>query len=93
MTVLGYDRNIIAPRERPLMTGHGLVVLIGLASFVLFAIVLPIWTYNDAQQNSDQSAVLWALVVFFGGIIGILLYLILGRNGPGQRGRREPSRY
>ena len=35
----------------------------------------------DAWQNSSQSAVLWALVVGFGGaILGFLLYLLLGRE-------------
>ncbi|WP_267642501.1 PLDc N-terminal domain-containing protein [Haloarchaeobius amylolyticus] len=67
------------------MAGEALFVLFALAMFVLFAIVLPIWTYNDAQRNSSHSGLLWALVVFFGGIIGILLYFIIGRDqtGPG----------
>lgn len=48
--------------------------------FLVMAIVLPIWVYSDAQQNSPHSAALWALVTFFGGILGLLLYVILGRD-------------
>jgi len=55
--------------------------------FLVMAIVLPIWVYSDAQENSPHSAVLWALVTFFGGIVGLLLYVILGRK-PGGRGGR-----
>jgi RsiW-degrading membrane proteinase PrsW (M82 family) len=48
--------------------------------FLVFAIVLPVWVYSDAQQNSPQSEVLWALVAFFGGILGLLLYFLIGRD-------------
>ncbi|MFB6183856.1 MAG: PLDc N-terminal domain-containing protein [Haloarculaceae archaeon] len=65
------------------MAGAGFVILFGLLMFVVFSIILPLWTYSDAQTNSSHSAVLWALVVFFGGLIGILLYFILGRDRSG----------
>lgn len=66
--------------------------LFGLLAFVFFivlAIVLPIWTYFDAEENSSHSPLLWALVVFFGGIIRILLYLIIGRD----KSRRQRGGY
>ncbi len=62
------------------MAGDVIALLFGLVLFVVFAIVLPLWVYGDAQRNSPQSAFLWALVVFFGGIIGLLLYFLLGRD-------------
>jgi hypothetical protein len=69
------------------MAGAGLA-FIGIVLWILFAIVLPIWTYSDAQENSPHSPVLWALVVFFGGLLGFLLYFLLGRgNGGGRRGQ------
>jgi RsiW-degrading membrane proteinase PrsW (M82 family) len=54
---------------------------------VLFVVQIAalIWVYSDAQTNSPHSAVLWTLVVFFGGILGLLLYLIIGRGGTGRR--------
>ncbi|MDG5775911.1 PLDc N-terminal domain-containing protein [Haloarculaceae archaeon H-GB2-1] len=61
------------------MAGAG-AALVVFVLWILFAIVLPIWTYSDAQQNSPHSAVLWALVVFFGGLLGFLLYFLLGRD-------------
>ena len=43
-------------------------------------IVLVIWTYNDATDNSSHSAVLWTLVVLFAPLLGVVLYLLLGRD-------------
>lgn len=70
------------------MAAGGAVALIGVLMFVLFAIVLPFWVYSDAEQNSSHSALLWALVAFFGGILGLLLYLIIGRDRTGGSGGR-----
>ena len=56
-----------------------MVLLFVFVLFVVFAVVIPLWTYGDAQRNSPHSPFLWALV-FFGGIIGILLYFIIGRD-------------
>ncbi|CDK38328.1 uncharacterized protein BN903_3 [Halorubrum sp. AJ67] len=42
--------------------------------------MLIAWTYSDAQNRSDHPPVLWALVVFFAPLLGILLYFIIGRN-------------
>jgi hypothetical protein len=63
-----------------------LVLLFGVAMFVVFAIVLPVWTDDDAKGNSPHGPLLWALVVFFGGVLCLLLYVIVGRGG-GGRGR------
>jgi len=56
--------------------------------FLLFAMLvfvvivgLVLWTYQDAQTNSSQPAVVWALVVFFVPVVGLLLYFLLGRDG------------
>jgi len=53
----------------------------GLIFFLLAVnVALVIWTYKDAQKNSNQSEVLWALVVFFAPLLGIVLYFLLGRE-------------
>lgn len=58
------------------MAGHVIVVL-----SILFVVSLAsLWAYVDAKKNSSQSAFLWSLVVFFGGVLGILLYFLLGRD-------------
>jgi len=63
------------------------VPLLGLGStglsvpflWVIF-LLAAIWTYFDADKNSSQPAILWALIVFVAPVLGIILYFILGRN-------------
>ncbi|WP_096392850.1 PLDc N-terminal domain-containing protein [Halorubrum trapanicum] len=57
----------------------GIALLISLV-FLVVHLAMIVWTYSDAQQRSDHPPVLWALVVFFAPILGLLLYLIIGRN-------------
>ena len=52
---------------------------------MLLLVAAVIWTYSDAQQHSDQPAFLWALVVFFAPLLGLVLYVVLGRNSRGRR--------
>ena len=63
----------------PLQAG-AIVGLFGLLTFAFF-IALSLWVYNDAQQHSEQPAFLWAIVVFLAPVIGILLYMFIGREG------------
>jgi hypothetical protein len=42
------------------------VILLGLAIFV----------YKDAEKNKVENGVLWAILTFFTGIIGLLIYLL-----------------
>lgn len=90
------------------MAGEHVVVLFAFVVFamaVVFGILLPLWTYSDARRNSPQSPLVWALVVFFGGIAGLVLYFVIGRDrgartdrrpregtggGSGGSGRRRP---
>jgi len=53
-----------------------------LFSLVVLAIHIGmiIWTYSDAKDNSEQPAFLWAIVVFLAPLLGLVLYLLLGRN-------------
>lgn len=57
----------------------GIAFLIALAFFVAH-LAMIVWTYSDAESRSDHPPILWALVVFFAPILGLLLYLIIGRN-------------
>ena len=52
-----------------------------LFALLMFAahIAMIVWTYSDAQTQSDQPAFLWAIVVFLAPLLGIVLYLLLGR--------------
>jgi hypothetical protein len=53
-----------------------------LFAFLLFVVFVAavVWTYSDAKRNSDQPAFLWAIVVFLAPLLGLVLYLLLGRN-------------
>jgi len=59
------------------------LALIGLVFSLLTFVVqiaLVIWTYRDATDNSSHSAILWAIVVLFAPLLGLVLYLLLGRD-------------
>ena len=59
------------------------IAILGLVVSLLFLAVhgaLIIWTYSDAKDNSEQPAFLWAIVVFLAPLLGLVLYLLLGRN-------------
>ncbi len=62
--------------------GGGIVLLIGFLFFLAF-LALVVWTYSDAEKNSSHPAFLWAIVVFLAPVLGIVLYLILGRDQTG----------
>jgi uncharacterized membrane protein YhaH (DUF805 family) len=57
----------------------GVALVIGLLMLVV-QIALIVWVYKDAQRRSDHPAFLWAVVVFFAPLLGVVLYLLLGRN-------------
>jgi len=59
------------------------IAILGLLMSLLFLAVhvaMIIWTYSDANENSEQPAFLWAVVVFLAPLLGLVLYLLLGRN-------------
>ncbi len=56
-----------------------IVFLFGLLMLAV-QIALIVWTYSDAQRNSSHPAFLWAIVIFFAPLLGIVLYLLLGRD-------------
>ena len=59
-----------------------LLVLYCLCILVIFAVQLGVvyWVYQDARKRGNPNAVLWAVLTFFSTLIGLILYLILGRN-------------
>lgn len=59
--------------------GAGFVILLFLA-FLIVVTGLIVWTYQDAQKHSSQSAALWALVVFLAPFLGLILYFLVGRD-------------
>ena len=55
------------------------------------------WVYTDAKKRGNPNAVLWAVLTFFFTLIGLILYLLIGRNqgsamgGPPPAGPAGPS--
>ena len=62
-----------------LQGGGALVLLFGLLT-LLVQLCIIVWIYSDAQRRSDQPAFLWAIVAFLAPLLGLVLYLILGRS-------------
>ena len=52
------------------------MVLIPILLITVFWILVSVWVYNDAERNG-MSGVLWALLVFFGNFIALIIYLIV----------------
>jgi RNA polymerase subunit RPABC4/transcription elongation factor Spt4 len=52
-------------------------------SFIFFVIwiVVIVWVYKDAEERR-MSGVLWALLVFIGNLIGLIIYLIVRQDHP-----------
>ena len=48
---------------------------IGLISTIIWLLV-SIWVKKDAEANNVDSPILWGVLVFFLGIIGLLIYLL-----------------
>jgi apolipoprotein N-acyltransferase len=53
--------------------------LVCFAFWFVVNIIILIWVYRDAKAHG-ANPVLWALIVFFTGVIGLILYLLLGRK-------------
>jgi len=56
---------------------------LALSFFSLLWIVLAVWVYRDAESRG-MSGLLWALLIFIGNLVGILIYLIV-------RSERKPA--
>ena len=52
-----------------------IISFLSLAMLLLWIGVI-VWVYRDAERR-NMNGVLWALLVFFGNLIGLLIYLIV----------------
>ncbi len=50
----------------------------------LLWILLAVWVYSDAERRG-MSGILWALLVFVGNVVGLVIYLIV-RSGAAMPG-------
>jgi hypothetical protein len=58
--------------------------IVSLALLVIWIFVI-VWVYRDAERRG-MSGILWALLVFIGNLIGLLIYLIVrSSNGSAEK--------
>jgi hypothetical protein len=57
-----------------------LCCLIILLPFIIF-ILIAVWVYKDAEKRG-MSGILWFLIVWLLGIIGLIIYLIVRKSHP-----------
>ena len=56
--------------------GGGIIYLIGLA----ISIGLTVFVYTDAKKRGMANPILWAVLTFFTGLIGLVIYLIVRKK-------------
>ena len=61
-----------------LLAGVGSVVC-GIVWFVIW-LLIGIWAYKDAKKKCMDSPIIWFLVVFFLGIIGLIIYIVIRKD-------------
>lgn len=62
----------MGPSERLIFSGGALISIL----LLILWIAIIIWVYRDAERRG-MSGVLWALLVFVGNLVGLLIYLIV----------------
>ena len=67
----------------------GVMCIIYLVSVIIWLIV-TIWTYKDAKKRG-MNVTLWTLVVFFLGLIGLIIYLLV-RSGHNDKQNQDVGR-
>ncbi len=58
--------------------GVGMMVC-GIVMFIIW-IFLAIWAYKDAKKKCMSSPIIWFIVVFFLGIIGLIIYIVIRKD-------------
>ncbi|MGA1820789.1 MAG: hypothetical protein ACMUHU_07270 [Thermoplasmatota archaeon] len=75
--------SVAAQADDPSAGGGGAVAVMCLLyacfTFLPFIVILilAIWVHSDAKNNGVDNAFLWAVVVFFTGIVGLIIYFLV----------------
>lgn len=54
-----------------------LVVVVFFIGFFVAWLIAVVWVYRDAQRQGMDTPALWALVVFMGSYLGIIVYILV----------------
>jgi predicted RNA-binding Zn-ribbon protein involved in translation (DUF1610 family) len=63
------------------LAGWGIPAAVLSLTFLVLWIAVLVWVYRDAERRRMNGA-LWALLVFFGNLIGLIIYLIVRSDHP-----------
>jgi len=58
----------------------GIWGIVGSIIWFIIWLLIGLWAYKDAKSRGDEHAILWFLVVFLLGLIGLIIYLVVGRK-------------
>ncbi len=67
-----------------------IIMMLPILVLTLLWILISVWVYNDAERNG-MSGILWALLVFFGNFIALIIYLIVRSSSAGANPIVVPS--
>ena len=57
--------------------------------FLFFWVMVIVWVYRDAERRGREGA-LWAIIVFFTHVIGLIIYAIVRSGKPVKQGGPTP---
>ena len=95
ITINGYRFTLAEAMEMFGMTPLVLIIsaLLLAAVAIALAVFLGMWVYNDAKERTDDP-ILWTLVVLFVPMpIGLIIYLLVGRDAAKQSTNRYLSAF
>jgi len=70
----------LGPQEFWIFSGASLMPI----ALLILWIIVVIWVYRDAEQRG-MNGVLWALLVFVGNLVGLLIFLIIRNDNAAVR--------
>lgn len=80
LTVAAQTEPVAVPIDSGTAGTIGTSVMILSCISLIIWIAMVTWVYSDAKKKNVDKAWLWALITFFLPLVGILLYLLIGRK-------------
>lgn len=65
-------------------------IIIMILLFIVW-IAVSIWVYKDAKKRGEESPIIWFLVTFFGGLIGLIVWFVVRPPIGGLKISKYPS--
>jgi hypothetical protein len=63
------------------LSNYGIARFVPLTIMFFLWAAVAVWVYRDAERRS-HNGLLWALFVFIGNVVGLIIYLILRSSSP-----------